>query len=415
MMGVADGTVERDSMVRAAARALGVLAVSLLLLALAGAGLWYAGLHPAAVVPLRIAAADLALASGSGGHRDGALVLDPPPQGQPAIVVPRSPLTLDAGAYPYLVLGSRGLAPGADLRLVWRPAGAPAGQYHHREIPVTGLAAQPLYLGDHPHWQGELAELLLVLGGEVRAPVAIVALEWRPAAAVGPWAVLAADFTAFEGWTQRSVNMVTGGAREAQLPVIPLVALWMCLALLLLAVWRWRSGRPRDWRAVLLVCLAGWLVLDLRWQVNLWRQLEVTRAAYAGKTQAGKRLGEYGGGDYALAAAVRDRLPAAPQRILVLPSPRDQDRYSIGRVAYFLRPHNVYAWKGSPWCPGAVGRGGYLLALTDSADLEFDLAGGELRWRRCRAWRAESLLTTAAGRLFRLLGPVPKTSREVRS
>ena len=117
------------------------------------------------------------------------------------------------------------------------------------------------------------------------------------------------------------------------------------------------------------IFLAGWMLLDLRWQANLWRQLGDTAAAFAGKSTEEKHASGVDRELYALAQRVLAKLPQPPARIAVL-ARNDSLRF---RVAYFLYPHSVNGIFGPEPRPGDLRSGDHvLLFFYDSAAYDRD-------------------------------------------
>ena len=120
---------------------------------------------------------------------------------------------------------------------------------------------------------------------------------------------------------------------------------------------------------IAVIFLAGWMLLDLRWQANLWRQLGDTAAAFAGKSTEEKHASGVDRELYALAQRVLAKLPQPPARIAVL-ARNDSLRF---RVAYFLYPHSVNGIFGPEPRPGDLRTGDHvLLFFYDSAAYDRD-------------------------------------------
>jgi hypothetical protein len=109
------------------------------------------------------------------------------------------------------------------------------------------------------------------------------------------------------------------------------------------------TGRAPDPRVLASVVLAGWVLLDARWQLDLWRQLGLTRERYAGKSWLEKRLAAEDTALFRFALDVKARLPPSPQVVYLLASEPDAaDRYLQLRLRYHLLPHNVCTYYSVP-------------------------------------------------------------------
>ena len=147
--------------------------------------------------------------------------------------------------------------------------------------------------------------------------------------------------SAFEGVQIYTINRLYGGPQETALPVGLIAALWAGIAALLWLGWRGLRRQPLTLAPLGLLVLVAWLVLDVRWQWDLWQQLDLTRQQFAGQTPEQKRLREqpeFAAITYQLAQAVLERTADDPeQRYFIVSS----NRYWRYRVAYFLYPRNV--------------------------------------------------------------------------
>ena len=147
--------------------------------------------------------------------------------------------------------------------------------------------------------------------------------------------------TSFEGVQIYTINRLYGGPRETALPVSLIAALWAGIAALLWLGWRGLRRQPLTLAPLGLLVLVAWLVLDVRWQWDLWQQLHLTHQQFAGQTAEQKRLREqpeFAAITYQLAQAVLERTADDPEQRYFIVS---ANRYWRYRVAYFLYPRNV--------------------------------------------------------------------------
>jgi hypothetical protein len=88
-----------------------------------------------------------------------------------------------------------------------------------------------------------------------------------------------------------------------------------------IAWWSSRHGNPGAARHITVLgifFIAGWLLLDGRWQFNLVRQIDVTAKQYAGKTWRERHLAAEDGQLFAFVEKVRAKLPPPPRRVFVV-------------------------------------------------------------------------------------------------
>jgi hypothetical protein len=156
-----------------------------------------------------------------------------------------------------------------------------------------------------------------------------------------------------------------------------------------------RRALPRDPRVYWAIVVAGWLILDTRFQVNLWRQLTRTAATFAGKTGEEKRLASDDRELYTLMKEVSTALPAPPVRVHFIAD----DQALRTRGSYFLYPQNVYyseARRARKPVPEELRSGDYVLLFLTS-DLGYDSAAQALVWRDGRRRPADQILSRPPG------------------
>jgi hypothetical protein len=275
----------------------------------------------------------------------------------------------------------------------------------HREkvLPWVGPNGGELDLSAEPDWRDRIVAIGLVVSGPLPQPVVVRRLELRSAVpSTGEllrWAV--DEWTAFEDWSQRSINYTSGAPLDALFPPVLVVALWVGFSSVLYALLdrpRRRTGGLAPYAALFLL---GWLVLDLRWQWDLGQRLEQTARGFAGQDETGRRLAALDGDLYRFLLEVRRRLPEEPARIFIVSN--DPTGFWAGRARYHLLPHNGYAGLSRIPQPGEARAGDYVLILSPLPDVGYDpgprvLAGPNVRWP------AEMLHVAASGALFRLQG-----------
>lgn len=340
---------------------------------------------------------ELQLIEGKGERVGEALVIRAlSPHGQ--AIVSSGRIALAAEYYPVLEYRLKGSLAGMDRVFFWRRESAPEKLV---SMPLDGRSA--VRLAHHDGWRGNIIEFGIGLDGALSEPVIINACVFQPESIATLLTGLWSGWTTFEGWSQRSINFIEGGARHALISPVLATAVWVGSAIALYGIWGFFLPRRRDWYVVGIIFLLGWMLLDSRWQVGLWHQLQETYERYAGKDWKQKRLAAEDASLFQFITEVKACLPATPQRIfLVVARSLEEDAYTRSRARYHLLPHNVYA-------PGThlpeqayVRTGDYVLLLGSPAELATTMEKQFLQWNEGGKNQCvlEKIYTAAMGILY---------------
>ncbi len=351
-----------------------------------------------AASPKTFDARTLAVAVGTGGIDEDALAVTPDPSGTIIVTVA---LAISAGDYPGVAWHLTGLPPGTDARLLWRSEARP-GRTFTFAIPQEADRLAPVVVSRDQNWIGPLNGLALALRLPTPEQVRITGVTVDPMTLSSQLAGRLRDWTTFEAWSGASINTVVGGAdlQELPLPVLlGLAALMAAGAAVALARWRPEWIGAQLPLALVIMFLAGWFLLDLRWQWNLARQVVVTGRTYAGKDWREKHLAAEDGPLFEFIEKVRAKLPPGPARVFMAADAH----YFRGRGAYHLYPHNVYfdPWTNTLPVATELHSGDYLVVY-HRLGIQFDAAQGLLRWDGGPPIAAEPLLVEPGAALFRI-------------
>jgi hypothetical protein len=352
-------------------------------LALTVPGAWF-GAGP----PRTFDARSLAVAVGNGGIEDDALVVT-------------LTLSISAGDYRGVAWHVSGLPAGTEARLLWRSLAKP-GRTFTLAMQVEADRLAPVVASRDSNWIGPLNGLALALRLPAPGQVRIAGVSVDPMTVRSQLAGRLRDWTAFEPWSGASINTVVGGADLQELPLPVLLGLATVLAAaaaVALARWQPQWLGARLPLALALMFVAAWLVLDLRWQWNLARQVAVTAQTYAGKDWRGKHVAAEDGPLFEFIEKVRAKLPETPARVFMAA----EAHYFRGRGAYHLYPQNVHF---DPWVntmpPASLLRSGDYLVVYQRRGVQFDAAQGMLRWDGGPPVAAEALVVEPGAALFRI-------------
>ena len=361
-------------------------------LATAVPGPWLAG-----EAPRRFASSELQLVRGAGTRTAEELVVQATGEGGVAILS----LSTDLRADRFHGIGwdVSGLSDQAKPRLLWFSDADPA---RIQSLPAVVEAGRlrPVIVAGVPGWIGRIRGLGLSVAGPLPQPFHLRGVTVKPMGAGEVLADRAREWLAFEGWKGTSINVVVGGADVQDLPLPAAVAVAAGIAiLLLLLIHRLRPALlPHVGTGVAVVFLGGWLLLDLRWSVDLARQVARTAGTFAGKDDRDRRLADVDGVLYEFIDRARAVLPAAPQRVWVV----TDAPYFNGRAAYHLYPHNVHFQPRDRALPDRsfIKPGDWLLVF-NRRGVEFNARNETLRWDGGAELPAELKLPGNAAALFR--------------
>lgn len=366
---------------------------------LAGAALW--GRDRSGVgKPIVVSGAELRPRTPFAQASEAGLVVDDVPAGVRATALAGG-LRLQAEDYASAIVELGGYRPGDTLLFfLWSEAEAP-DTVLGTPLSWSGGETLAARLEAQSPWGGTVTALGVGVAGPLAAPVTIRRLSLVPRTRAAIAASVWREWTVFEGLDAHSSNFVIGGSDRVR-PLfrpVPAAAAWVGLALALHSLVRAPGRRWPDPRVCASVVLAGWVLLDARWQVDLWRQLRLTRERYAGKSWLEKRLAAEDGDLYRFALDLRARLPPSPQVVYLLARDPDvADRYLQLRARYHLLPHNVCSYYSLP--PAELAPGEYLVVFGSRADLVYDAAAGTLR-SETEEIPVERILVGRLGTLYR--------------
>ena len=342
-------------------------------------------------------AQNLELARGGGSVAGDELVVAKPDANGIAIVT----VTTDFRAqdYPGVAWIVTGLREDADVRLLWRADYRP-DKLNSTPLRVEAGHTLPAQLADNREWIGRVTGLALAIHDPLAHPVRIRGVIAKPMGAVETVRDRLGEWFAFEAWNGASINTLTGGADNQDVPLPAVLALAVALSAVVVVLVRRRWPAAFSVAAPTIVAglfLVGWWVLDARWTWNLVRQERATAAQYAGKDARDKHLASDDGPLFAFIERARGVLPHTPVRIFVA---ADAD-YFRGRAAYHLYPNRVYFSPRSNELPPATAfRSGDWLLVFLRHGIQFDKASGRIRWDGNQTVDAELKLVEPGAALF---------------
>ncbi|MCR9103691.1 MAG: hypothetical protein NXI15_00240 [Gammaproteobacteria bacterium] len=310
-----------------------------------------------------------------------------------------------AADYPVVVVDFATSNNNLAVNLTWKRADSP-GEIFSTEFSRGSLGPPAILMSEERDWRGTITEIGLYAIGPVPGPLNLGSFRLEPGGWSSTLRALVSEWTAYRGWTQRSINYLRYFPGEEGISPLPYIGLWPVLALLLMLVaGRWLRAVPPGPGAYVLVLVIPWLVIDLFWQHELRSQLQVTRDKFAGKTLEEKHQADDDAWIYNEVRRLRqDVLPPPPARIIIVSSQRGHN-YERLKAQYYLLPHNVYNFGKGPR-RSALRQGDYLLVMRGTWDPTFSVERQRLEWaRRGITVIAREIDTSPLGKLYRLIDP----------
>ncbi len=328
--------------------------------------------------PRAFTATEIQLMRGTGTRtKDAVLVRAPAEDG---LVVVSLATDLRADRFRGIAWDVSGLPEGARARVLWLSDANP-GRMQSLPAVVEAGGIRPVVVADDRGWIGRIKGLGLSVSvaGPPPMPVEIRGVTAKPMGAIELLGDRLREWFAFEGWNGASVNVLVGGADRQDLPLPALAAAFVALGSAL--VLGLRYVRPdlvvHLGAAVGAIVVVGWLAVDLRWAVNLGRQVAATVRIYGGQTDRDKQFASPDSAVYEFVAQAREVMPPEPQRVWIA----TDAPYFNGRAAYRMYPHNVHfdpRGRSMPE-PSWIKPGDWMLVF-NRRGVAFNPAKGVLQW-----------------------------------
>jgi hypothetical protein len=375
-----------------------LLGIALCVVLLATVAIKNTGAWTDAPSPIVVSGPDWILVQGS-GHRDGDWFVLEAPGASGVSVLSAKLAPFQAKDFPRAEWTLASAEPPSEVFFVWRTREHPKRSYSKRlEWLVNGVA--PLELRPDDGWSGTITGVALAVRSTLETPLRVGSLRLASPSAVA----VASEF--FRQWSARiflhgySISFPFDIERAHYQPLLAAVAIAEGIAMVAYLLLARRRGWPRDRRVPWAIFLGGWLLLDLRWQANLWQSAVDQGLQFAGKTTDEKHRAADDSALFTLMEKMKTALPAPPARVMLF-----CDNLAIcSRAAFFLYPHNVYrasAWTSKPPDPQQLRTGDYLL-LVYTKTVGYDSGRGLVVWGPDRTRAAEQILLQPEALLLRI-------------
>ena len=373
---------------------------------LAGIGIVHSGADWFGAAPARTVKGAAFQPTHGGGHPSGtSFVLESAEGGFVSLSAEVQPFS--AEKYPRIEWDLSSADPPAELAFAWRTRENPRRTYSKPLSWLSGRVA-PLRLGASDGWRGTITGVALVARGALTTPLEVRSLT-LPSTSLS--ATLAENFAQ---WGMRfplkgyAISFPFDAERAHFMPIAQAMAVACGIAIAVYLAVAYVRTRRFDWRGPSLIFAIAWIVLDLRWNANLGREVTAAAAQFGGKTGDQKALAADDAPLVALAFQLRPVLPPPPARVIVL---SDNGVMAL-RVTHFLfplnvsrnaRPHNLERDFGKAPTPSRdTLRSGDHLVLLFYSGLRYDAERKELVWPDGGTRSAEIVVATPGALLVRV-------------
>jgi hypothetical protein len=350
------------------------------------------------VAPLSWNGSELSLTIGHGYSRQGNLAIEElAKQGEQNVAVASlTPKTFHAKDYSAVNWSLTDVPPEVEIMFLWRTSENPDRTFARPLLIMNAREIDSLEMASDENWRGEIMGLALMVKGHLNAPMTVAGFSLEPASAKASLKKMLGRWFAFDGWQGTSINFLDGAAPDQEVPFVLAIAAIVLLALVLYLILskikRLHGNAAMVWCMVFL----GWFALDARWQLNLFRQLDLTQQQFAGKSWKDKHLADWDAPLFDFIQQVKAKLPAAGGRVLYF-SDFDDLR---GKGTYYLYPQNVMPIN-RPLVDGIVKAGDYIVVF-EKKDMQYDSSRQALVWNGKQTIPADLLLSSTGNFLLKV-------------
>ncbi len=229
-----------------------------------------------------------------------------------------------------------------EAAFFWRRAVYPQNV---SRIDITIPGTQFIDLSTEPKWQGNVIEFGFLLAGDNGKAVEIGEVSLIPDSLDIRLQLTWKAWITFEEWSQQSINFLYGGDFRQVVGLPMLIVTWLVLTLLFMWLFQ-RFGTNHGSRSLLMIAimlfLASWILLDIRWATNNIRQIRLSLDTYLQKDEQQRLSSALDGEIYQYVQRLKSTvLGDQTARILIVGDKNAIDYYT-SRAKYHLLPHSVY-------------------------------------------------------------------------
>ena len=304
-----------------------------------------------------------------------------------------SPPVFQAKDYSAINWSVSGATPGVEMEFLWRTA---ENRVFVRPLVWAANTLEPLEMAVDENWRGQIIDLAIVVKGTLTAPLLVNGVSLGSASLPGALSNMVKKWFELDRWRGTSIHFLDGDAIDKKINPVLAIAAIILLALVLNLILAIAKIMPLNVAMVWGMVLLGWFILDIRWQANLFQQLDLTHQQFAGKTWEDKHLADEDAALFNFMRKVKSTLPPANGRILYF----SDDAYSRGKGAYHLYPQNVLARNDLP-SASKIKTGDYI-ALFAKKGVQYDRPHQLLIWGDGQSLKVDLLFLAEGNALFKV-------------
>ncbi|MEH6587192.1 MAG: hypothetical protein V7720_11565 [Halioglobus sp.] len=228
----------------------------------------------------------------------------------------------------------------SQRRFFWRNG---PGEADLHSVDTGAPGKKTINLDVSPQWTGTVTEVGLLLHEDEGRKVEVRSLAIRTRTWQDMLTLIWQDWTTMSHWSQKSVHYVPAGAESAPVKLPLVMAGWLLITTLLATLLIRVSTSPHSSIAICAIC--AWLILDLRWTVNLIDKAADTRRYYSTHETnhldiaQDKQLLEF-------SESAADLIDDKGARVLVI-GEKDGLDFEALRIKYHLLPIAAHVRKGA--------------------------------------------------------------------
>ncbi|EEB79600.1 hypothetical protein GPB2148_2532 [marine gamma proteobacterium HTCC2148] len=163
-----------------------------------------------------------------------------------------------------------------ERRFFWRNG---PGEEDLHSIDTGAPGEKTINLDVSPNWTGTVTEIGLLFHEDEDRKVEVRSLKICTRTLLDMLSLTLQDWTTMSHWSQKSINYVSAGSESSPIKLPLLMAGWLLITALLAGLLRQVNTSP--FTSIIICAISAWLILDLRWSINIIQQADDTRRYYS--------------------------------------------------------------------------------------------------------------------------------------